>query len=62
MAKYRETICKFYICKGSCEKGKEAEHKGLCQHCIKYEPKYHKKHENRKRKEIEKIRGKIHED
>lgn len=61
MAKYRETICKFYICKGSCEKGKEAEHKGTCQHCTKYEPRYRAKYENRKRKEIEKARSEIYE-
>lgn len=62
MAKYRETICKYYICKGSCEKNKDAEHKGMCQHCTKYEPKYHKKYKNKKREELNKVRSKTYED
>lgn len=54
--RFRETICKYYICKGECEKGREAEHKGICQHCTKYEPKYHKKYLNRKKQELEKAK------
>ena len=61
MAKFRETPCKYYICKGQCEKGKEAEYKGLCQHCSKYEPRYKMKHKNRKRKEVEKARSEVYE-
>ena len=62
MAKFRETPCKYYICKGECEKGKDAEHKGICQHCTKYEPRIRKKHKNRKKTYNEKERGKIYED
>lgn len=28
--------CQYYICKGECQKGFEAEQKGICQHCKKY--------------------------
>ncbi|HIS48619.1 MAG TPA: hypothetical protein IAB46_13910 [Candidatus Scybalocola faecigallinarum] len=38
MAKYREVPCKYYVALGQCQKGREAEHKGYCQHCGKYEP------------------------
>ena len=61
MAKYRETICKHYISKGSCTMKKDASHKGICQHCTKYEPRAREKYENRKRKNIEKERSKIYE-
>ena len=36
MAHYREAPCIYYICKGQCSKGKEAEQTKLCQHCDKY--------------------------
>lgn len=38
MAKDRIVPCKFYICAGECEKGKEAHQNGLCQKCGKYIP------------------------
>lgn len=38
MAKYREVPCKYYVALGQCQKGREAEHKGYCQRCGKYEP------------------------
>lgn len=62
MAKFRETPCKFYVCKGQCEKGKDAEYKGFCQHCTKYVPRAKEKHLNRKKKSIEKERSKIYDD
>lgn len=52
--KFRETICKYYICKGECIQNREADYKGFCQHCTKYEPRFHKKYINRKKAEIDK--------
>lgn len=49
MAKYRETVCKYYICFGQCKKGREAEHKSYCQKCSKYEPRAKVKHKNKKK-------------
>ena len=37
--KTREIVCQFYICKGSCAKGKNAAQYGICQHCKKYRKK-----------------------
>lgn len=34
----REIPCKYYICKGECEKGKKAEHTKTCQICKTYTP------------------------
>lgn len=34
--KDRLAPCQYYICKGECTKGFEAEQKGICQHCNKY--------------------------
>ncbi len=56
MAKDRETPCKYYICAGKCEKGREAEHKGYCQKCDKYLPRAKVRHLNMKKKKLEKIR------
>jgi hypothetical protein len=56
MAKDRLEPCKFYICSGSCEKGRKADHYNYCQKCNKYEPRIRIKHINRKKKEIQKIR------
>ena len=61
MAKFRETPCKYYICKGSCEKGRDAEYKGFCQHCTKYEPRAKQKSRNRKKDYNEKERSKVYE-
>ncbi len=52
MAKDRETPCVYYICAGSCEKGRDAQHWGYCQKCGKYTPRVREKHENKKKKEI----------
>ena len=38
MAKDRLTPCLYYVCKGECKKGRDAEHVGYCQHCDKYKP------------------------
>lgn len=62
MTKFRETICKYYISRGSYEKNRDAEYKGFCQHCTKYEPRLREKHENRKRKYNDKVRSQIYED
>lgn len=59
MAKFRETPCKFYVCKGECEKNRTAEYKGYCQKCDKYTPRIKEKIKNRKRDYNEKIRSKI---
>lgn len=29
-------ICMYYICKGSCSKGRDAEVNGVCKNCKKY--------------------------
>lgn len=44
MAKTRETPCKYYVCKGECKKGREADHNGYCQHCNKYYPRARVRH------------------
>ena len=48
--KDRLAPCQFYICKGKCSKGREAEQKGLCQHCDKYRPRKGWKNTNDKRR------------
>ena len=35
--KDRLAPCIHYICRGQCSKGFEAEQKGICQHCKKYQ-------------------------
>lgn len=58
MARDRETVCIFYISAGVCKKGREAVHKGYCQHCDKYMPRCREKHINEKKRKLEKIRSK----
>lgn len=58
MAKDRIEICKSYVCEHECLKGKDAEHKGLCQRCKSYEARSHTKHMNKKKTELDKIRDK----
>ena len=36
--KDRVYVCQYYICHGSCKKGKDAVVDGLCQHCQLYVP------------------------
>ena len=57
MAKDREIVCKYYASLGMCEKGREASHKGYCQRCDKYIPRAYVKTINKKKRKIEKIRG-----
>lgn len=56
MAKDRIEPCKYYICSGSCEKGREADHSHYCQKCNKYEPRVKVRHFNQKKRKIQKIR------
>ena len=39
MAKTREIVCLYYISKGNCDLGKDAEFYGLCQTCPSYKKK-----------------------
>lgn len=57
MSKYRETPCKYYLSYGECSKGREAEHKGYCQHCDKYCPRAKVRHINKKKLYNEKQRS-----
>lgn len=36
MSKERLAPCIYYVCKGKCDKGRNAEQKKLCQTCDKY--------------------------
>ena len=54
--KDRETPCLYYICKGNCKKGREAEHTGYCQRCDKYKPRVRERHLNRKKQYLDKLR------
>lgn len=58
MSKDRITPCKSYVCKGECLKGRDADHKGYCQKCDKYDPRVRERHLNKKKQELEKIRRK----
>lgn len=55
MAKFRETVCLYYISLGNCKKGRAACHKGYCQKCNKYYPRAKVKHKNKKREKLEKM-------
>jgi len=57
MAKDRLTPCLSYVCKGQCEKGREADHNGYCQKCDKYTPRARVRHLNRKKEKIAKERS-----
>lgn len=58
MSKDRLTPCMYYICAGECEKGREADYKGYCQHCNKYRPRAKERHLNKKKEKLRKIREK----
>ena len=49
MSKYRETPCKYYLSYGECSKGRNASHKGYCQHCDKYCPRAKVRYLNKKK-------------
>ena len=36
--KERGVVCKFYVCEGSCSKGREGTFHKYCQKCDKYSP------------------------
>ena len=55
MARYREEVCKYYVCEGKCEKDRTANFKGYCQRCTKYESRCKVKHFNKKREYNEKL-------
>ena len=38
MAKDRLAPCIYYICKGECKKGRNAEQNKTCKNCNKYKP------------------------
>ena len=56
MAKDRIEPCKYYICAGQCSKNREANHRGYWQKCDKYVPRVRRKHINKKKEKIEKLR------
>lgn len=43
MAKYRETVCLYYVALGECKKGRDACHEHYCQKCNKYYPRAKRK-------------------
>lgn len=58
MSKLRETPCKYYVCKGECTKGRDAEQTGYCQTCDKYISRVRERHLNQKKIKIEKLKSK----
>lgn len=48
--------CKYYVCKGECSKGRESDHSTYCQKCKLYEPRVRKRHLNKKKQKLDKIR------
>lgn len=58
MARDRETPCRFYVCEGNCEKGREGTHNSYCQRCKLYQARAKVKHLNFKKQKLDKIRKK----
>ena len=58
MSKTKETPCKYYVCKGECEKGRDADHEKYCQKCKLYVARAKVKHINIKKQKLNKIREK----
>ena len=56
MAYDRETPCKYYISKGECSKGRDAEHNGYCQKCNKYYPRAKVRRINKKKQYLDKLK------
>lgn len=54
MAKLREAPCQYYVCKGECKKGRDAEQNGICQTCAKYYPRKGFKSGSRRKRQQEK--------
>ena len=60
MVKTREIVCEYYICEGSCSKGREGTFTKCCQTCNKYKKKpgaAPRRTDNRSRK-LKKIKNK----
>lgn len=55
--KDRGIVCKFYICEGSCSKGREGTFNKYCQKCDKYFPRPGGKNtkEDRRKEKLKKI-------
>ena len=58
MAKDRIEPCVSYVCKGECKKGRDADHQTYCQKCNLYQPRVRKRHLNKKKQKLDKIRSK----
>lgn len=58
MSRDRIEPCKYYVCKGECDKGRDAEQNGYCQKCGKYEPRVRQRHLNQKKRKLEQIKRK----
>ena len=59
MAKDRTTICKHYICEGTCKyPTRTAEFSGYCQRCDRYQARSREHHVNMKKMELDKVREK----
>ena len=56
MSKDRIEPCSYYVCAGECEKGREADYRGYCQRCDKYQPRAKVRHLNKKKEKLAKIR------
>ena len=54
----RITPCVYYVCKGECENGRDAEHTGYCQRCDKYQPRAKVRHINKKKQYLDKLNRK----
>ena len=52
--KDRLAPCIYYICKGECTKGRNAEQNGICQTCKKYRPRKGFKVVDKRKKERDK--------
>lgn len=46
--------CIYYVCRGLCEKGRDADHSGYCQKCDKYIPRVKLRYQNIKKQKLEK--------
>lgn len=55
MATDRQTPCVYYVCMGTCKKGRQAT-MHYCQHCDKYKPRAKVRYLNRKKQKLDKIK------
>ena len=56
MSRFREIPCMYYICKHECTKGKDADYRGLCQHCDVYKPRAKERILNKKKQYLDKLK------